>query len=251
MSEARPTRFARALWRSLPERTRAYAGSRLRRRLRPAWLGPLRRTSPLSDRWGLDRGWPVDRYYIERFLDRHRTDIRGHVLEIQDTLYTGRFGHSLERADVLDIDPHNPRATIVADLAAADAIASDSFDCFVLTQTLQLIYDVHGAVRHAHRILRPGGVLLASVPSVSRVVPRDEAAFDYWRFTPDACRRLFGDVFGNDNVSVEGHGNVLVAIAFLAGMAQEELRPRELDTVDVQFPVVVTVRAVKHEPRPR
>ena len=251
MSEARPTRLARALWRTLPEETRAYAGSRLRRRIRPAWLGTLRRTTPLSDRWGLDRGWPVDRYYIERFLDRHRTDIRGHVLEIQDTLYTGRLGESLERADVLDIDPDNPRATIVADLAAADAIASDSFDCFVLTQTLQLIYDVHAAVRHAHRILRPGGVLLASLPSVSRVVPRHEAPFDYWRFTPDVCQRLFGDVFGHEQVSVEAHGNVLVAIASLAGMAQEELRPGELDAVDVEFPVVVTVRAVKRGPRRR
>jgi hypothetical protein len=43
------------------------ARHRLRRILRPAFLGIARRTTPLSRHWGFDRGTPVDRYYIERF----------------------------------------------------------------------------------------------------------------------------------------------------------------------------------------
>lgn len=208
---------------------------------RPAFLGTLRRTSPLSRYWGFDRGTPVDRYYIERFLWQNRSDIRGRVLELMDSGYTNLFGVGVTQADVLDIDPTNDRATIVDDLAVGEVLPSEAFDCFILTQTLHIIYDVRGAIATAHRVLRPGGVLLATLPAVSRVW-REEA--DFWRFTGASASRLFREVFGED-VRVTSHGNVLTAIAFLTGMAHEELRRRELDASDPLFPVTITVRAVK------
>lgn len=223
----------------IPPEQRRHLLQRLRR---PAWLGTLRRTTPLSDWWGYDRGIPVDRYYIEHFLEQHRRDIRGRVLEIKDSGYSDRYGAGVERCDVLDIDQSNPRATLVADLTAADAIPSDQFDCFVLTQTLQFIYDTRAALRHAHRILRPGGVLLVTVPAVSRL---DRRMTDYWRLTAASCAALFGEVFGAEQVSVRSYGNVLTAIAFLAGMAQQELSRRELETCDERFPVIVAIRAIK------
>ena len=112
---------------------------RLARARRPAWLGTLRRLEPLSEHYGRERGTPVDRYYIERFLEAERDAITGRVLEVLNRDYTERFGSAVDRADVLDVDPSNRDATIVADLAAADAIPSDAFDCFVLTQTLQYV----------------------------------------------------------------------------------------------------------------
>src|SRR5215467_4487265 len=129
---------------------------RLRRLARPAWLGTLRRTTPLSDHWGFDRGTPLDRYYIERFLEAHCQDIRGRVLEVRDSCYSDRYGIGVQRRDVLDIDPNNPNATIVADLANADTIQPFQSNCFVLTPTLQFIYDTRATVAHDHRILRPG-----------------------------------------------------------------------------------------------
>jgi hypothetical protein len=215
----------------------------LRRRYPPAWLGTLRRTKPLSSGWGFDRGRPVDRYYIDRFLDSHRQDIHGRVLEILNSDYTNRYGSGIERADILDINPANPLATIIADLAAADSIGSDLFDCFVLTQTLQLIYEVKSAISHSHRILRPGGVLLATIPAVSRLA--GDGYTDYWRFTPASCSLLFGELFGAGQVTVHSYGNVLTAIAFLEGMACEELSKRELDANDERFPVLLAIRAVK------
>lgn len=217
---------------------------RLRRLRHPAWLGTIRRTSPLSDHYGRDRGTPVDRYYIEQFLAAERAAIRGRVLEVLNRDYTERFGAAVERSDVLDIDPGNADATIVADLAAAETVPSDSFDCFILTQTLQYVYDLRSAVGHAHRILRAGGTILCTVPVVSRI---DRATLDseYWRLTAAACSRLFGEVFGEDNVTVRAGGNVLAAVAFLVGMAAEELSVRELEEQDAFFPVVVTVRATK------
>ncbi len=217
----------------------------LRRLARPARFGMFRHTRPLSDDFGYDRGTPVDRYYIERFLTQHRSDVRGRVLEVKESNYTMQFGTRVERSDVLDLDPSNPNATIIADLAEADGVSADSFDCFILTQTLQLIYRTGSAIHHAHRMLCPGGVLLATVPAVSRMAYQPEVAPDYWRFTAAACSRLFGETFGPDNITVRGHGNVLTCIAFLAGMAFEELKPDELETDDPLYPLIVTVRAVK------
>lgn len=215
----------------------------LRRRLRPARLGNLRRTTPVSQRYGFDRGTPVDRYYIDKFLTAHRADIRGCGLEVKNAGYLRRYGTGLERVDILDIDASNPDATIVADLSAADGAPDAAFDCFVLTQTLQFIYDWRAALGHARRILRPGGVLLVTVPAVSRL-DRTLSEIDYWRFTPPGCRRMFGEVFGADRVRVESYGNVLSANAFLMGLAAEELTAKELETADPAFPVLIGVRAV-------
>jgi SAM-dependent methyltransferase len=215
---------------------------RARRLRRPARLGVRRRTTPLSDQWGRDRGTPVDRFYIERFLERERASIRGRVLEVLDASYTQRFGASVERSDVLDIDATNPNATIVADLAAADVIPSASFDCVILTQTLQYIYDFRPAVEHLRRILEPGGVVLCTLPAVSRIARRYLDS-EYWRFTAASARALFEASFGQGAVEVESHGNVLTSIAFLAGLAAEELSRRELEETDPFFPLLITVRA--------
>ena len=227
-----------------PRLRRLRHSQRFRRLRRPAFLGTLRRTSPLSDGFGFDRGTPVDRYYIDRFVEENRGAIHGRVLEIKNSRYTHQFGSDVVQRDVLDIDPTNRNATIVADLAAADGIPADAFDCFILTQTLQLIFDTRSAIFHAHRILRPGGVLLCSVPCIARITPGCIDS-DHWRFTRASCSRLFGDVFPRDRVTVRTHGNVLTAIAFLTGMAAEELRQRELDHDDENFPLLVTVRAEK------
>jgi SAM-dependent methyltransferase len=211
----------------------------------PARFGTLGRTRPLSTRWGVDRGLPIDRYYIEEFLTTYRKEIRGRVLEVKDDDYTVRFGAPVDTADVLDIDPSNPLATITADLSAAGAIADGQFDCFILTQTLHHILDPRSALEHAHRILRPGGVVLATVPAVSRIVRGHGYTTDYWRFTPASCLALFERPFGAGQVRVHSYGNVTSAIAFLAGAAREDLRSGQLDTRDEYFPVILGVCARK------
>jgi SAM-dependent methyltransferase len=215
--------------------------------VRPVDWGDLRRLTPISSVWGLDRGRPLDRYYIENFLERHRADIRGRVLEVKDSGYTDRYGVGVTQADVLDINPANERATIVADLTAAEGIPSATFDCFVFTQTLHIIYDIRAAVSNAFRLLKPGGVLLCTVPAVSRINPEDGGleSGDFWRFTGASVRRLFSEVFPPASFEVSGFGNVLTCVAFLYGLAPGELTCEELDFVDPWFPLLFCVRAVK------
>ena len=211
-------------------------------------FGSLRRLTPVSRKFGWDRGGlPVDRYYIERFLERHAGDIAGRALEVRDDTYLRKFGGDrVTRADVLHPTAGNEKATIVADLTAADHIPSDAFDCIVLTQVLPFIPDVQTAVHALHRILRPGGVVLATVPGISQIVRYDMDRWgDYWRFTSLSARRLFECGFAGGEIEIETYGNVLAATAFLQGLSSRDLRPDELDYRDPDYEVLITIRAVK------
>jgi SAM-dependent methyltransferase len=212
-----------------------------------ARFGGLRRLTPISRVFGFDRGLCIDRYYIERFLSLHASDIQGHVLEIGDDSYTRRFGgNRVTKSDVLHVAAGNPKATIVADLTSANDIPSNTFDCMIFTQTLQFIYEVRDAIRTIYRILRPGGVLLATFSGISQISRYDMDRWgDYWRFTSRSARRLFEETFPATSVVVEPHGNVLAAIAFLHGLAREDLHREELDYRDPDYEVLITVRAVK------
>ena len=209
----------------------------------------LRRVVPVSQIFGLERGHGIDRYYIEKFLARHAGDIRGAVLEIADNRYTSQFGADrVIQSHVLHVQPGNPRATIVADLTSGKNISSASFDCIILTQTLQFIYDVRSAIFTLHRALKPGGVLLATFPGISQISRYDmERWGEYWRFTTRSAGKMFEERFPEAYVSVEAYGNVLAANAFLQGLALEDVRQKELDYFDPNYEVLITVRAKKSE----
>ena len=216
-------------------------------------FGSLRRLAPISAARGADRGSPIDRYYIEHFLGRHAGqqdyvlgDIKGHVLEIGDDSYTRMFGSAVTKLDILHGDSSNAQATIVADLARADNIPSETFDCVICTQTLLLIYDFRSAIHHLHRMLKADGILLLTVPGISQICrPDADTGGDYWRFTTWSMRRLLEEHFAPENVIVEAYGNVLSSVAFLEGIAAQELKRAELDVRDPNYELVVVVRARK------
>jgi len=216
------------------------------RRSRPPKLGDLRRVTPIDPNWGFERGTPIDRVYVGRFVSSHASDIRGRVLEIAAPDYTTRFGTGVEKVDILMATDGNPQATIVGDLANAPQIRDDLFDCAIVTQTLQFVYDVRAALATLHRILRPGGILLATVPGLTRISPLEDAEFgEWWHYTGRSARRLAEEAFGAGNVEVVTYGNVLAASGFLYGLAASDLRPEELDAHDPLYEVVVGVRAMK------
>ena len=209
-------------------------------------FGDLRRTTPLTATWGLGRGLPVDRYYIDGFLARHAGDIRGRVLEVGDDRYTRRFGGlAVTSSDVLNVAPGARQTTLVADLSRPEQVPSDRFDCIIVTQTLQLVADLPGAARGLHRMLRSGGVVLATLPGISQTHHEDWGEHWRWNFTALSARTLFESAFDPRDVTVETRGNVLAATAFLQGLVTEDLRPEELDYHDRDYQVSILVRAVK------
>ena len=221
----------------------------LSRRPPIGWVrfGHLRRLTPISADFGWDRGRPVDRFYIDEFIARHAADVRGRVLEVGTAMYTKRLGAGrVTRSDVLHILEGNPEATIVADLTRADQIPSNAFDCVILTQTLQCIYDMRAALRHLHRILKPGGALLATTNGINKISMQDMAQWgEYWRLTSRSARMLFEEFFPPERVTVDAAGNLVSAVAMLHGIAAEELTAHELAHRDPAFEVLIAIRAVK------
>jgi SAM-dependent methyltransferase len=203
--------------------------------------------TPISRTFGFDRGLCIDRYYIEAFLQRHSADIQGRVLEVLDCHYTKKFGgNRVTQSDVLHAAPGNPSATIVGDLATGQGIPKEAFDCLIVTQTFQLIYDVRNAIANCYAALKPGGVLLATFPGICQISRYDMDRWgDYWRFTTKSTQRLCRENFPTADLQVEGHGNVLVAISYLDGLAVQDLLRDELDYHDPDYEILVAARAVK------
>jgi SAM-dependent methyltransferase len=203
----------------------------------PRW-GNLRRTQPFSTQFGFDRGTPVDRYYIERFFRKHAEYIQGDVLEIQSSGYTRRYGRDVRLAHSVDIDPrHQP--TIVCDLAdSASALPSARYDCFLLPSTPQHLRQPEAALRHALRVVKPGGTILATCAGLLPLIPDGP---DYWHLSAAGWEEVTARVWSDCEVRVQSFGNCLSAVAAMLGLALEELTPAELDVNDPRYPVVVTL----------
>lgn len=196
-----------------------------------------RRLKPLSTKFGYDRGTPIDRYWIEDFLNRNRSYIKGRVLEITDDAYTVRFGEQrVKISDVLDIDTSNNKANIHGDLRNLKNIIKDNtYDCIILTHVLGLIDDYGAAIKEMKRILKPGGVIIYTGSCLGPIL--GEKVF--WRFTPNSVRYIFEKEFKPKSIYLTAYGNVLAGQGFWVGMAQEDLTNKELSYRDEKFPCVV------------
>jgi SAM-dependent methyltransferase len=210
-------------------------------------FGQLRRLEPITRDWGSARGKPVDRHYIETFLAAHAVDVQGRVLEVGDNSYTLAFGGPrVVKSEVIHASEGNPKADYVADFAHAPHLPSATFDCIICTQTLQLVADIRQGISTLHRILKPGGVLLATLPGISQIYCDNESRWhDYWRLTAAGARYIFDQHFPAELTTVRTYGNVLATTAFLYGLAAEELTSSELAHYDAFYPMIVAVRAQK------
>jgi glycosyltransferase involved in cell wall biosynthesis/SAM-dependent methyltransferase len=237
----------RAARRRLGRQPTASAGDQpLRPALGTVSFGDLGSVRPISDDFGFDRGTPIDRFYIERFLSDNAADIAGRVLEVGDDAYSRRFGgQQVTQQDVLHVSADNTAATLVGDLSQAGTLPADTFDCLVLTQTLHLVFDLRAAVAEMHRSLKAGGTVLLTVPGISQIDRGQWGAGWFWSLTTASATRLFSELFGAANVRVQSHGNVFAATAFLQGLAVEETDTAKLAFHDPSYPVIVTVRAHK------
>jgi SAM-dependent methyltransferase len=202
---------------------------------------------------GRQRGTPVVRYYWARFLDRHRSDIHGAGIEIGTTLTLRQYGgDAVTRADALDLEAHSPDITAVADLARADALPADQYDCFINQFTMHLIYDLDAALYHSIRMLKPGGVLLVNFPCVDYYFPSGldmatgRAMFMYWWFTPIQVENLLRRAgLSSTDYKMEIFGNLFSRIAYQMNLPAEELARHELEHVDPGHPLLICVRVVK------
>ncbi len=209
--------------------------------------GDMGRLTPFSTDFGYDRGGPVDRYYIENFLNEESAFIKGRCMEIGDNEYTLTYGKSnVTQSDILHVSAANPKATLIGDLSNAPQIQDNMFDCIILTQTLHLIYEFKAALATCHRILKPGGTLLLTSPGITPIDHGGWKSTWYWSFTDTSVLRLACDTFPGGAIEVNTFGNVYAASAFLYGMGITEVAAEKLDYKDPHYQVIITLRVTKH-----
>ena len=204
------------------------------------------RNIPISSSLGLERGTPIDRYYIQQFLQENSHLIQGTVLEIADSYYSKRYGgEKVERFEVLHFSPANPNATIIGDLTDKSTLPMNIADCFICTQTFNFIFEVQKAIEGAYHLLKPGGVLLASVAGIIQISRYDMDRWgDYWRFTNASIQKLFEPIF--PEFEVKTWGNVLAATSLLQGICVEDIPGKTLlNEHDNDYQTVITIVARK------
>ena len=194
--------------------------------------------------FGGEYGTPIDRYYIEKFLKENSQYICGDILEVAENTYTYRFGHDIRNSYKLHVNGDDN--CIKGNLETGAGIEENMADCFICTQTLQFIYDIHSVVRNIYKLLRPGGVALITAHGISQIAMYSYRNWgEYWRFTEQSMRLLMEEVFRRDKITVHRYGNVKTAMCFLYGLCQEDLKPMDFAEDDEMFQLVLGAACVK------
>jgi hypothetical protein len=218
----------------------------IRRIFTPVNWHNLRTLKPISNVFGMDRGLTIDRFYIEDFLSKNKNLIKGICCEISENYYTKKYGKKGLVSEVLDFNNENKSATIIGDLTKTKELPSNIVDCFILTQTLNFIYDYKSAIRGIYKILKKDGVALITVSGICQISKYDYDRWgDYYRFTNMSIEKSFKNVFGDENVHIKVYGNLLSAASLLYGLSADELNKDELFYNDPNYQVIITAKVFK------
>ena len=198
---------------------------------------------PVGRLFGHNRGESIGRYYIDKFLNGYQADIRGNVLEIGDRCYTDKYGMNVAGTYVLHYNGDGVKEPydFKGDLQSGDGIRNKFFDCIILTQVLNFIFDIRSVAGTIKESLKIGGVCLITVSGITPVSRSDMDRYGhFWNFTTKSLKELFA--IDGLETEVVFYGNCKVACACLQGMAVEDLTQEELTCQDDDFQVIIAAR---------
>lgn len=146
------------------------------------------RFAGLMRRASIGESWWHHHYIVLSFLDRWIAStaypyVTGDVLDYGCGAqpYRRFFGPKCRRYVGADVAPaHGVELDILFTPGQPLPLANESFDTILSTQTLEHVQDVDLYMSECHRLLRPGGHLILTVPMQWRM---HEQPYDYWRFT--------------------------------------------------------------------
>jgi hypothetical protein len=209
-------------------------------------FGDLARIEPISRFFSYDRRTPIDRLFIESFLEQNRLDIRGGLLEISESTYTRQCGdYRVCKSNVLHVNKGHPSATNICDLSNALHIPYNSFDFLILTQVLVVIFDRQSTIRMLHRIPKPVGVALITVPGICTIDNGECRDQWMWIIIPNSLKELLCLSFLRNYMEVSSRGNIISSISFQQGLCLEDISNYADHVDDPTYPLTVTGRAVQ------
>lgn len=92
--------------------------------------------------------------------------------------------------DGFDIRPNTPDARYVGSIMNMNEVPSGEYDVALCSEVLEHVPDPAAAIAELHRVLNNNGVLLLSVPHLSRIHDEPE---DYYRYTRYILTRMLED----------------------------------------------------------
>lgn len=201
-------------------------------------FGDFKRFWPFSHQFGFDRGGPVDRYYLKKFVQAIHPKVRGRCLEIGGSLGNNRsYQFAVDEFRTLDLPAVGD--DLVGDAADPQLFDQGSWDSIVAFHVLEHCPDPFAVVSNLHRWLTPHGHAFVVVPCAQRV---HNFPGDYWRFMPDGLRVLFKSF---SEVIVSAYGNPLTLVSNYLGLSHKELVAEDMDFVHPDYPVLGCVVARK------
>ena len=202
--------------------------------------------TPIDPNWGFERGTPIDRVYVERFVGAHAADIRGRVLEIAAPDYTNTFGRGVEQVDILMATEGNPQATIVGDLTDAPHIPTTRSTARSSRRRSSSSTTSAPRSRRCNESSRPAACCSRPCPDSRRSRRLEDEEFgEWWHYTGRSVRRLAEEAFGAGERRGRDVRERPRGVGFLYGLAASDLESEELDAHDPLYEVVIGLRAVK------
>ncbi|MEI7474105.1 MAG: methyltransferase [bacterium] len=201
----------------------------------------LFKNKPLNRTFGYDRGTPIDRYYIENFLNTNNNLIKGNVIEVAENTYTKNFGRNkVLKSLILHANNTDVKADIIGNLETGENLPEAIADCFIMTQTLPFMLNPKEGIKNALKLLKADGVLLITVPGIVQISRYDMDRWGhYWSFTDLSLQKLLEEFVHKEKIEIKTYGNVKSACGLLYGYSQEEFTKSDLDHYDKDYQVTI------------
>jgi SAM-dependent methyltransferase len=153
------------------------------------------------DRW---LGYSIRRQLLDEDLESLRLRMEGRVVEIGNghSRRRGKFEPPISEAECwvfIDV-----KETVQPDIRASIEsipLKDAEFDTVICLEVMEYVTDVNAALKEVHRILKPGGRLILSVPFMHRA----DTEHDFWRFSSHALKHLLSrDGFRIEDIRSQG-----------------------------------------------
>jgi SAM-dependent methyltransferase len=137
----------------------------------------------------------IQRYATGRFID----------LGCGSAPFWSALHAQVERYEGVDLWPRSDKVTFAGDVQTLTMVQDGVYDSAICIEVLEHVPEPGRAIGTMARILKPGGVIVISVPHLSRL---HDLPHDYFRFTEYGLRYLLGQN-GLEVVSVQTKGGLL------------------------------------------